>query len=288
MTPISTPINKPQPTDSAYGIDVLKTFTEYSRATYLQTFGVDADTYDPSLPTKTWFDSSADPSQSYTYLTFIAQNGLAAPVKTMLTITGAQASKINLYGLHSYPAYAIAPTAAAVVDPTGITNSPVQAADLSTRDQAVALATALGLDPSTVTEITMAPLYKIAYPSTEPRRIYVVTFKGIALTVGRLIQEQNANGVGAPGGWNLDGPEPNWISAIPSTLPPANPVQPVPMRDLMPNEAFQVGLMGVEIIRTDSAVASVSGGYGVTPSGDSPLLVQVAKDTAAIRAVFKV
>lgn len=288
VTSVAT--SKPQPSDAAYGIDVLKLFKEYDRSGYNAAFGVDPPTYNPALPTKSWFDSAADLTEEYTYTTYDASGGLSGGIPALKTITipGVQALAVNIPGVHSYPPYAIEPTTAGVVDPTGLTVSPVVASNLSTRDQAVALAAEIGLGPEVIGEFTMTPLYKIAYPESEKRRIWIINFKSAQVTVGRLLQAKSKNGVGAPGHWNLDGAEPNWISELPSpnSMPPANPLQPVPMRELLANEKFNLTLGGVQVERTDSEVAQgqTSAGGGVT--GDSPLLKQIADDVKKLLGVF--
>ena len=59
---VSLPIVPPQPNKEVYGFAELALFQTYTRETYLASFGVQAPAWDPSRPSKFWFDSTADAS----------------------------------------------------------------------------------------------------------------------------------------------------------------------------------------------------------------------------------
>jgi hypothetical protein len=62
----------------------------------------------------------------------------------------------------------------------------------------------------------------------------------------------NANGVGAPGKWQITANGPVWVATpAPTGLNDTRPPRPMPVRNLLPNEMLQSGLMGVSVIRTD-------------------------------------
>jgi hypothetical protein len=72
-------------------------------------------------------------------------------------------------------------------------------------------------------------------------------------SVGALLLNRNANGMGSPGAWDSSGSEPVWIAApqAPTGLTDVRLPRPLPLRDLLPNEKLQTGLMGASVVRTD-------------------------------------
>jgi hypothetical protein len=98
MTPISVANEKPQPDAALYGTDALELFTSYSRDSYLAAFQVEAPAFDPSKPTKTWFDSSVDLSDPDNNL---VQYNKLAPLNgswgiKKFTLLAADAAVVNL------------------------------------------------------------------------------------------------------------------------------------------------------------------------------------------------
>ena len=93
------------------------------------------------------------------------------------------------------------------------------------------------------------PVFPVIYPANEPRRVWDVVFKGEALNVGMLLSMKYANGVGAPGHWDTSGSDPVWVSdpPAPTGTGDTRPPRPMPVRNLLPNEKFQTGLMGVAL-----------------------------------------
>lgn len=288
------PVIQPQPNQAAYGLDVLKLAKEYDRAGYSAAFGVDPPTYDPSKPTKTWTLQVSDP---YTYISFVV-TGLALPDRRAFMLSAADALAVNMPGAHSYPAYVVDPTTAREIDlVAGITVNPLPPEELSTRDQAIKLAADFGMNSDAVVDMSLKlGIYQTIYPPTELRRRLAINFKGTNILVGKLLVEKYANGAPdaqgkeAPGVWHLDGPEPNWISGVisPANLPPPNPSQPVPMRDLLSNEKFNVALTGVEIVRTDLGTVNPNpAGGGLTGDQDA-VLRRIDANVAAFKSAFGV
>ena len=109
--------------------------------------------------------------------------------------------------------------------------------------------------------------FPVVYGVDEMRRMWAVLFKGQAVNAGLLLQVRNAQGVGAPGTWDLSGASPQWNSAPPMVhgRGDALPERPVPTRALLPNERLLVGLLGVGVVvqRTDRVRAD-TGASGFT------------------------
>ncbi|MBS1876058.1 MAG: hypothetical protein JSU00_22790 [Acidobacteria bacterium] len=247
--PNCIPVVPALPDEAYYPVARLYLVPTFDRNTYRSTFGEDAPTYDGARKTKTWFDSTAiqnagspDAMVQYT----VIERDLAGNVTPKsITMTAREAATVNLYGIHSYSQYQIAPTKA-TTEGIGALINPV---NLCLQSDAIALAKSFGLDASAVSE---SPL-SIVYPAGELRRLWLIQYKGFQLTAGTLLFEMNQNGAGAPGHWNLDGGEPNWISDLPSSLPPQNPAWGTPCRPLQDVEAISVNPFGFMIYRKDRA-----------------------------------
>ncbi len=246
-TPASLPVIPPQPDLLAYGIQELGLFNTYTRESYLATFGAQAPAWDTSRVTKTWFDTSVDTSDPGNVAVYkiVApdQNGVWAP--RQMVLPAQEAATVNLPGALTYPPYVIAPTqtstGGALIDPIY----------LSLEADAQVLMTALG-GSGLVAEAGNA-VFPIVYPPDEPRRMWDFTVNGVACNAGTLLAAENANGVGAPGSWQITAAGPVWVAApLASTgLNDTRPATPMPVRDLLPNETLQAGLMGVSVVRTD-------------------------------------
>ena len=290
LTSIPTP--QPQPSDAFYDISKLNLFTDFSRVTYLAAAGEDAPTGDNTKRPKSWLDtslSSKAPTDQVTYKVIDATGALSS-----ITMTVAEASAVNIAGYHSFPAYVVAPTGATAG------GAGLNPGYLSTRDQANQLAAALSLDASAVTENVLAGPLQIVYPPSEIRREYQINFKGVPCNVGVFLAEQNANGVGSPGAWDLTGPEPNWISSQPSPQTFVLPPWPDPIRNLLPNEKLvQQGIFGGGrplVVRTDmespynhlapSTPASPASGGGLTDA-QAGQLAAIATGVQSLVGVFK-
>lgn len=277
MSLVSLPVIPAQPDLPYYPGDSLQIFTTYTRASYSAAGGGDPPTGDPTKRPKYWFDSGpGSPSDAVTYWAIDTTNP-QKPVMVQITMSRAEAAAVNIPGVHSYPAYVLAPTDAYTVDSAGNKLSGVDPKQLSTEDQAKQLATIWGLDPATVvSQNVIGGQYAYVWPADEPRRMWEILLNGVLHNVGIFLWEQNTNGVGAPGSWNMAGGEPNWISALPATQNFPLPAWPTPVRPLLANEAGPViaGLMGGAIIyRTDQnspynpapSTDPTSGGAGLSP-----------------------
>jgi hypothetical protein len=249
---------------------------------------VDAPTYDGKRQTKAWEDTSAparaDANGNVSYL-FIAMDASGNVVPATVAMPASEAATVNLYGVHSYPAYVVAPTDATMMVGAVALNS----AYLSTQADAVALALTFGM---TAADVTDSGQGTINYPADESRRVWVIARKGYQLCAGLLIGEANANGAGAPGHWDFSGAEPNWISDLPSSLPPQNPAWNVPCRPLLANEAIAeyapMGIKSFVIYRTDM-VSTFNPAPTAPPSGGGGLTVDEATTlTSAYALLLKI
>ncbi len=254
------------PDEAFYPVSKLYVVPTFDRATYRAAFGEDPATYDGSRKTKTWFDSTAiqnagSPDAVVQYLA-IERDAAGNVEPKWIAMTAREAASVNLYGIHAYPPYQVAPTGATTA---GI-GAPINPMNLCMYSEALALARSFRLDGSAVSE---SPL-TIAYPSGELRRLWLIAYKGFQLTAGTMLFEMNQNGAGAPGHWNLEGGEPNWISDLPSSLPPQNPAWPVPCRTLQENEAISTTLFGFMIYRKDKSSVYTQSAPATTPAVTAP------------------
>jgi hypothetical protein len=297
----SIPTSQPQPDAPFYPADVLKLFRSFTRQSYKDAAGIDAPTGDPTKRPKYWFDSSLvgrDPDEIVTY-SFIDRGRANAVRKMMMTV--AEARSVNIPGIHSYPDYVVAPTSAYAFGP-GNDGVPIRLAGLnadilSTRKQAEDLAKAWGVDPSTVVdEAAFGGPIQYVFPVEENRRKWGVPFNGVHRNVGTFLKEMYANGVGNPGKWDLTGPEPNWISSVPTVQNFDLPPWDEPVRDLLTNEAFAPPNLfgGVVVYRKDRESIynpTNTSAPGVVTAGGSGLTQSQASDLAfcvrALKAILQ-
>lgn len=280
----SLPVIQPQPSDPFYPAAKLDLFIGFTRSSYLAATGSDAPTGDPSKRGKAWKDDSLAnrPSTDMVTYNYLGTDATGKPAVLSFSVTVAEAMAVNIAGVHSYPAYIIDPTNAYTAGPDNSGNvvrlSGLNPGYLSTMAQAQDLAKQWGIDPSSISDTNFAGPIAIVYPSDELRRNYSIMYKGVPCNVGQSVEEMNHNGVGTPGKWDLTGPEPNWISNMPTTAAFVLPAWPDPVRALLPNEALaSTGIFGggnVMVYRTDmdspyktvNAVAVASTGGGMTDS----------------------
>ena len=246
-SPVSQPVIPPQPNQEVYGIQELALFQTFTRDTYRSAFNTEAPPWDPSRVKKSWFDSSvdvADPAATASYhaagMDSSGQWGMQS-----LTMPAGEAASVNLPGAVVYPPYVVPPTTATRA---GASINPIY---LSLEADALALMSAVG--GASLLDEGVTPVFPVAYPPDEPRRLWDIMFKGIPVNAGALLLNRNTNGVGSPGHWDSSGSEPVWVPdpPAPTGLDDTRPARPVPLRDLLPNEKFQTGLMGVTVVRTD-------------------------------------
>jgi len=199
-----------------------------------------APPFDPARPIQRF----VLPAGTNTYRAF--SNG----VITDVPINPAHADKPNLPGMVEYPKWEPAPTPATKGSWTG--QQPIDPGQLSTQEQAMALASALkdaGGVSVEITEDSFLPWFPISY-NGDVRRLYNVKRKdGYGANVGRLLAVQYASGVGHPGVWRWDGPEPVWTPAKLSDGTGA-PELPHPCRDLLPGERFVQQFGGIWVVET--------------------------------------
>lgn len=95
--------------------------------------------------------------------------------------------------------------------------------------------------------------YPVVYPPDEPRRQWAILLNGNQQNVGKLLADRSARGVGSPGHWDTSQGYVVWVPdpPAPTGLDDPRPPRPMPVRDLLPNEIIQTGLMSVSVARTD-------------------------------------
>ena len=250
MKPISEPAALPQPDLEVYGSDALALFQTFTRDSYRALFGVEASPWDPSRPTKTWFDSTVDTSASGHVAAYKMVDRDANGTWSILpfTMPAFEAANVNFPGAVVYHAYSIAPTSAT----RG--GSPINPLYLSFEADARSLMTTLaaaGLIDEGATAI-----FPVVYPAEEQRRMWAILLSASRpVNVGALLQTRNSKGLGAPGHWDLSSGGPVWVAdpPPPTGFDDTRPARPVPVRDLLPNEQLQPGAMGfgAEVLRID-------------------------------------
>jgi hypothetical protein len=108
--PVSLPIVPPQPDKEVYGFAELALFQTYTRETYLTAFGVQAPAWNPSRPSKFWFDSTASAAGNVAAYKIFAVDSTGTWALQQLVLPAAEAAAVNLPGLMTYAPYVIAPT----------------------------------------------------------------------------------------------------------------------------------------------------------------------------------
>jgi hypothetical protein len=269
--PVSLPLIPSQPGSEYYGVDSIALFKNYTRDAYRAAFGIEAPAFDPSRPPKSWFDSSADTSypENMSIYKVLARDGKGNWAIRQMIIPSGEAATVNLKGSIRYEPYVVAPTYATRGD------APINPNYLSSEAGARALMAEVGGTGLVEEQLAMFPVH---YPDDERRRIWNIVFRGFGVNAGILILNKNANGIGYPGHWDLSKNEPEWVPDPPAPTGIDDPraSRDIPVRDLLPNEAIQVGLMGVGIIRTDlrDQAAKANGQF-------------TADDRAMLQAIYK-
>ena len=84
-----------------------------------------------------------------------------------------------------------------------------------------------------------------------------ITYNGSTYDVGSLLPQMYAKGVGFPGSWSLTSAGAGWKPEAISDCSGVTASTPMPVRSLLPNEKFSVGVAGfipiLQITRTDAA-----------------------------------
>lgn len=265
--PISQPVVPPQPNEESYGAQALALFKTFTRATYLNTFGVQAPAYDPSRVIKAWFDSTVDTSDPANVAVYkiVGQDPNGNWTLRQMVIPTQEAATVNLPGTIMYPPYVVAPTQAT----RG--GSGINPLYLSLESDAQALMPEIG--GTTIVDEGNTAVFPVVYPQNEPRRVWDIVFQGQPLNVGLLLNAKYAKGVGAPGHWDTSHNDAIWIPdpPAPAGLDDTRPPRSMPVRDLLPNEKLQTGLMGVGIIRTDLQQSQAEAAGQFTPDDRATL-----------------
>ncbi|MCU1336221.1 MAG: hypothetical protein JWO19_1802 [Bryobacterales bacterium] len=247
INPVSQPVVPMQPSAEFYSIQDLALFKSYSRESYRAAFGVEAAAYDPARRRKSWFDSTVDVSGSDNVAVYriAAQDQSGNGILRQIVMPAQEAAAVNLPGAIQYPPYIVTPTRAT----RG--GSSLNAIYLSLEGDARALMKELGGDNLQQEELASFPA---SYPSEEPRRSWYFLVQGRPVNVGSLLLGRNAQGVGAPGHWDVSAAEPAWVPDPPGPTgaDDTRPPREMPVRDLLPNEKLYTGLMGIPgVVRTD-------------------------------------
>ncbi|MGC9971348.1 MAG: hypothetical protein ABSE56_12245 [Bryobacteraceae bacterium] len=271
----SVPVTPPQPDKLSYATSELNLFKLYDRDSYRAAFSAAAPTCDPSKLLKAWFDSTmsaVDPDSLALYKGVLTNKDGTAAVK-QFWMTAGEAAVVNLPGRETYPKYVVAPTKAYLpASAQQQNNIPISPADLLTQDQAVMLAVEL--------KGTVQPAWfaETVWPADESRRVYEIVVDGVAYNGGALLMNRYSSGVGAPGHWSktADG-EPTFVFDPPPDCAGVTSSQPVPVRDLLPNEILKDSPFGGwAVYRTDKQQQQAEAGGQFTPT-DRALLQAIAK-----------
>jgi hypothetical protein len=244
---VSQPVIPAQPGTEFYAIQDLALFKSYSRESYRAAFGEEAPAYDPSRRRKSWFDSTVDLSgpDNVAVYRIVTQDQKGNGTLRQIVMPAQEAASVNLPGAIQYPPYIVTPTRAT----RG--GSSLNAIYLSLESDAQALMKELGGDKLQVEEL---PSFPVVYPNEEPRRQWYFLVRGQPVNVGSLLLARNAQGVGAPGHWDVSTPEPAWVPdpPAPTGVDDTRSSWEMPVRDLARNEALYTGLMGIlGVVRTD-------------------------------------
>jgi hypothetical protein len=247
VNPVSQPVVPAQPNTEFYNIQDLVLFKTYSRGSYRAAFGVEPAAYDPARVLKSWFDSTVDVSDPGNVAVYhvVAQDQSGNGIFRQMVMPAQEAAMVNLPGTIQYLPYVVPPTLATRGGST------LNAIYLSLESDAQALMTQLG---GTGLQQEELPSYPASYPSNEPRRQWYFVIQGQPVNVGALLLIRNAQGVGAPGHWDVSSPQPVWVPDPPAPTgeDDTRPPRAMPVRDLLPNEQLYTGMMGIlGVVRTD-------------------------------------
>ena len=178
---------------------------------------------------KLWSDPTGVPGQIKTYGHYNPATGAWQD----FTMDGAAAFATNVPGVPGTPMYrpyVVAPTSATWVSTVGFATIAVQAGDLSTKDQADAIAAAWG--PGATVSLLTEEDNATFTPNGETRGVYVINWNGEQINVGSLLLLMYANGIGAPGSWvginTTPLQQPTWSGGGNYLYPVPNSAGPIP------------------------------------------------------------
>ena len=273
---VSKPVVPAPPSEAAYSVDKLNLFPRLTRASYQDLYGLQPSAWDPSRRAKCWFDTSVienfkgDPDNEIAlYEVFDPESATGT---RPMAITIREAASVNLPGAYIYPAWTVAPTTARQFAPDSSAGKPVNADLLCLRAEAVALASEIGAAPSDVLEIFPGGLFTVDWTG-EPRRSWAIYWKGEPHHASALLRQKYANGVGAPGAWDLQGITPIWVPArIETGEQDTRSEVPVPMRRLFENEKLTKNLFSGWLVQRRD----------LTPPSSDEILARIDRRIAAI------
>lgn len=272
-----------QPNEAFYDVTHLEMVTTFSRATYKTTFGKQAPAWIPANRIKKWFiglPAGTDP-RSACVIKMVTKNAKGEPIiapymgpNHPVPVTWEWVSQTNLPGMYEYPRYVIAPTPAVLTNLNGST-FPFFPDFLASKEQALELAKEFNNPGEANIKEGALGEFNTRW-NGEERRSYLVRYPRsndteVWLTVGLLMKAKNAQGIGAPGKWELAN-EPIWRTAIaPNDVGEfdVRPHWPIPVRDLLPNEKLHmVSPFSFLVVRTDmESIFNPKPGGGGTGGG---------------------
>lgn len=270
----SSPKVPAQPNAYSYPATELNLFKRYTRFTFQQETGYEAETYDPFRRIKRWADTSAlidetgntypDPANELIqYNTFDLMSGT---FKKMV-MTRLEASQFNLPGKVVYSKYVnTSTTTAVIISPDGST-TPLNGSLFVNTEDAFAVAKELMNDvPNSLVTVAETPTsqndpFRVVYGAETRRQMtFTLVFPNIgypiSMDAASLLQKRFDAGYWAPGKWvvsNTGNP-----TFVPDTIPDGEqdtrPEVPFPVRSLRSNEVAKPTMVGIwQIIRTDVA-----------------------------------
>jgi hypothetical protein len=272
----SVPVSPAQPSAPSYAPSALWLFQTYTRDSYRAAGGGEAPPCDPTLPYKTWFDTSVAPGTTVTYQVFDNTKGALVP----LSMTAAQAASLNLPGLPQYPAWTPAPTDA-YMQIAGLPQQGVNPELLATEDQANMLAGLLG------GTVGQGSLPGTVFPADEQRRQFVILVGGNCWNAGLLLQALYSQGIGYPG--KLDPATGQFTATPPPSTSPLG-ATPIPSRALLPNEAFSNHQFGGDWMVVNTSLQTALGAATAAASStcDSANLAEILRLVRGVAAVVGV
>jgi len=270
--PTSVQTQQPIPPTSPYGISLLYLFSTYTRASFLQAFGVVAPPFNPSWPVKTWFDSAANSNVPTVYYSLETategdtQQIVFPPVMAPFLLAAGQANVVNLPNdPTSYSAWVPAPTVAVQTQTLNGVTTTINAVNPNFLSTPRSSKRSIFHTRRTGGVQTWTPApgnsdLQIQYGAETRRIYYFIDSNNQWQWVGYLLLQEYASGVGAPGQWVSEPATPGpgapanmWVwqaGVIASPVVPTSQMIPMPMRTLF----------------TDKTIISVSAGMGVMVS----------------------
>ena len=239
----------------------------------------DAPPYDDTREVKSWVDPNPGAGPAVTYQMLDSQSNIVS-----VTLSVGEAATLNLPGHPDYPPYAPAKSAAVfalsnIPIPFGVSNLP----------DAQALVKTFGLTNAAIFDemASFASEGAISWPADDPRRAWGIMFaSGAVEEVARLLAQQSANGVGAPGEWVKDAAG-NWSwksELAPDTATTA--VMSVPIAPLAANEHIMQYPFGPPVVVLDDPTPAPSTG-SIDLSTD-PTARNILEGVNAIRGLLHV